>query len=107
MTDEGEAFQLGPEDLQDAVGGEVADVVAHHLVGERGQERLFGGPGQELGQVLGLTTTRKQDVADLPVEVGAAVRQCATVPVCRGDHRQQQWIDRQVVQCRMLPEAGR
>ena len=44
----GEALQLRPEDLQDAVGGEVADVVAHHLVGERGQQRLLGGPGQEL-----------------------------------------------------------
>ena len=98
----GEAFQLGPDDFQDAVGGEAADVLAHHLVGERGQERLFNGPGQQRGEVLGLITTRKQDVADLPVEVGAAVRQCATVPVCRGDHRQQQWIGRQVAQCRML-----
>ena len=29
-----------------AVGGQVADVIAHHLVGEHGQQRLLGGPGQ-------------------------------------------------------------
>ena len=81
-------------------------MVAHHLVGERGQQRLLGGPGQEFGQVLGLNAARKQDLADLPVEVGAAARQRAAVPVRRGDHRQQQRIDRQVMQGRMLPEQG-
>ena len=102
----GVALQLGPEDLKDAGGGQVARVVAHHLVGERGQQRLLGRPRQELGQVLGLGPAREQDLADLPVEVGPAARQRAPVPVRGGDHRQQQRVDRQVVQRRIGLEQG-
>ena len=81
-------------------------MLAHHLVGERGKQHLLGGPGYEFGQVLGLDPARQQDLADLPVQVGAAAGQGAPVPVCRGDHRQQQRIDRQVLERRILPEQG-
>ena len=102
----GEALKRALEYLDGAVGGEVADVVAHHLVGERGQQHLLGGPGQELRQALGLSAAREQHLADLAVQVGAAAGQRAAVPVRRGDHRQQQRIDRQVQQGRVLPEQG-
>ena len=99
-----EALQLRPEDLKHPGGGQLARVVAHHLVGERGQQRLLGGPGQQFRQVLGLSPTREEDLADLAVQVGAAAGQRAPVPVGGGDHRQQQRVDRQVVQRRMRLE---
>ena len=101
-----EALQLRPEDLKHPGGGQLARVVAHHLVGERGQQRLLGGPGQQFRQVLGLSPAREQDLADLAVQVGAAAGQRAPVPVGGGDHRQQQRVDRQVVQRRVRLEQG-
>jgi hypothetical protein len=101
-----EALQVGAEDFNDLAAGELGDAVAHHLVGERGQQRLLGGPGQEFGQVLGLNAARYEDLADLTVEVGAAARQRAPVAVRRGDHGQQQRVDRQVIQGRVVPEQG-
>ena len=93
----GEAPKLRLEDLKDAAGGQRADVVGHHLVGERGEQHLLGGPGHELGHVLGLDPARQQNLADLPVQVGAAAGQRTPVPVRRGDHRQQQRIDGQLL----------
>src|SRR6185437_11295567 len=49
---------------------------------------------------------RHQDLADLAVQVGAAARQRAAVAVRGGDHGQQQRVDRQVVQGRVVAQQG-
>ena len=97
-----QATQRRPDFGQHVFTRQVRQPPLHHRVGQAAQHRFLLLPGQLRGEVLGFLPPPQHDLADLRIQPGAPAGQRPPVAVHVSDHRQQQRVDRQVIQGRRL-----
>ena len=90
---------------QDVGSAQVGNTALHHRVSEVRGERRLSCRRPPPGEVLGVLPSPQHHLAYLGVQVGAAAGKRAAVAVHVGDHRQQQGIDREVVERRSVLQA--
>jgi hypothetical protein len=101
----GQAAKGGPDLVKNVLPAEVGHSALHHRVGQPAQHGLLCVTAHFAGEILGFLSAPEHDLADLGVKLGTAAGKLAAVEVHIGDHRDQQWVDRQFAQCGLLVQA--